>query len=422
MLQYLFALFLLGTVPIFPGAPAPGSQPEPAPRPAQEPASFVGPLQDDGGSFLTLADLPNESLVLVHSIHQTGVGFLFLDPRHVVTSYRLIAHGRALTVETRAGRRIGASVLAWDKGDDLAILRLREEVGDGKPLQPFPAGETAVGQVGVAIGYPSRPGQRLDTLEQAIRDRALSVGRITGQDPRYVTLDRELEPYRLAGPILDANGRLLGISTQLRGARASSPAKPGQAVCAARLESLIQSIPLGEPGRPSVGGFSTAAGAGLGTAFGQGPTAWSLDLFFALIWNDRWEGSVRAGIASRKLDGGGFPERGSTFSWVPITLEGGYHFYLGELLGGLSFAHLGLGATWVQRTTETMGYVLSADSAGVEVLREGSRKSIDQAFLPQLSASWLWSIYELRYAFTPDPGGGDLTRHSLALLVRWGAP
>ena len=105
------------------------------------------------------------------------------------------------------GRRIPATVIAWDKANDLAVLHINMnnltpiEVGDVKKYQ--------VGDVVFAIGYPHNIGQ---SVSQGI------ISAITSNIDSSVSVfqtDAAINPGNSGGALIDINGKLLGINSSI---------------------------------------------------------------------------------------------------------------------------------------------------------------------------------------------------------------
>ena len=145
----------------------------------------------------------------------TGTGFAIAGGR-IVTNQHVVAGAELVAVRLR-GRRVRARVVGSDAASDLAILRLpsarsREFVplslGDSKGVRP---GDTAV-----AIGNPYG-------LTRSVTAGVVSSTRrrITAPDGsrirNAIQTDAAINPGNSGGPLLDENGRVIGVLAQGRG-------------------------------------------------------------------------------------------------------------------------------------------------------------------------------------------------------------
>ena len=131
---------------------------------------------------------------------------LILTNAHVVRS-------RALRVTLPDGRDLPASVVAHDSGLDLAALAVKADglptisLGDSMRLQP--------GQLVLAMGHPWGV------------SGAVSAGVVIGMGPHlpemrspgrdWLVANLRLRPGHSGGPMMDAQGRLVGINTMITG-------------------------------------------------------------------------------------------------------------------------------------------------------------------------------------------------------------
>jgi S1-C subfamily serine protease len=144
----------------------------------------------------------------------TGTGFLWDDKGHVVTNYHVIHNATGVAV-TLGDRRYEARVIGESPDHDLAVLEL--EGAPRRGLRGLSLGSSTnlrVGQNVYAIGNPFGLDQTLTTgvisgLGREIR--SLSQHRI--QD--VIQTDAAINPGNSGGPLLDSNGRLIGVNTAI---------------------------------------------------------------------------------------------------------------------------------------------------------------------------------------------------------------
>jgi S1-C subfamily serine protease len=127
----------------------------------------------------------------------------------VVTNAHVVAGERNTMVETRDGRRLAASVVAFDPGRDIAVLRVRN-----LRLLPLTRADGSDGMTGAVFGYPGggplaiSPARIAETVNAAGTD----IYR-TGRTRREVyVLATELAPGDSGGPLVDQRGRAVGVA------------------------------------------------------------------------------------------------------------------------------------------------------------------------------------------------------------------
>ena len=127
----------------------------------------------------------------------------------VVTNAHVVAGERNTQVETRDGRRLAASVVAFDPGRDLAVLRVRN-----LRLLPLQRADGSDGMTGAVFGYPG--GGPLTISPARISETVNAAGTDiyrTGRTRRQVyVVAAELAPGDSGGPLVDERGRAVGVA------------------------------------------------------------------------------------------------------------------------------------------------------------------------------------------------------------------
>jgi S1-C subfamily serine protease len=171
---------------------------------------------------------------------QDGSGFA-VGPDTVVTNAHVVAGERRTAVETSAGQRLGARVVAFDSGRDLAVLSV-----PGLGLAPLPLADGRRGDTGAVYGHPG--GGPLQATPARIAERIVAVGTDiyrTSRTRRDVfVLAARLAPGDSGGPLVDQRGRVAGV------AFAIDPGRPATAYALTDDEL-----------RPVIDGFDTGTGA-----------------------------------------------------------------------------------------------------------------------------------------------------------------
>lgn len=141
----------------------------------------------------------------------SGSGFVWDDRGHIVTNAHVIAGADSATVHLADGRSYPARLVGYDRGHDLAVLRIPEEALPA-PLAPAP-GTPQVGQRVLAIGNPFGLDWTLTTGIVSALDREIPVG--GGAIRGLIQTDAAINPGNSGGPLLDSRGRLLGVNTAI---------------------------------------------------------------------------------------------------------------------------------------------------------------------------------------------------------------
>lgn len=203
------------------------------PATSDQPASSTPPnireiLQAEQAWLSTLYERTSQSVVHITSrtytydfflrpVPQegTGTGFIWDTDGHVVTNYHVVRRAQELEVTLADGTKVAADVIGADPPNDLAVLRLRD-VPAGTTLIPLPIGtqELDVGQRVVAIGNPFGFDRTMTTgvisaLERVIEsDSGSFIGEV-------IQTDAAINPGNSGGPLLDIDGRVIGVNTAI---------------------------------------------------------------------------------------------------------------------------------------------------------------------------------------------------------------
>jgi len=144
-----------------------------------------------------------------------GTGFVISDDGYVVTNYHVIENADKIDVRLTNNETARARVVGKDPATDLALLKIDVK----QRLQPLELGDSdklRVGEWVMAIGDP------------IMFDKTVTVGVISGKNRSNITADpttRSFENFlqtdaainfgNSGGPLLDVNGRVVGINTAM---------------------------------------------------------------------------------------------------------------------------------------------------------------------------------------------------------------
>jgi S1-C subfamily serine protease len=146
-----------------------------------------------------------------------GSGFIYDDQGHIITNYHVVGTAESIQVIFADGTSVAAEVVGSDATYDLAVLKIMDSVEDIPALSPVSLADSNqldVGQFVVAIGSPFG-------LEQTATFGIISsLGRIIeSPDGRYIgeaiQTDAAINPGNSGGPLLDLQGRVIGVNAQI---------------------------------------------------------------------------------------------------------------------------------------------------------------------------------------------------------------
>ena len=144
-----------------------------------------------------------------------GEGYIATNAHVVTTGERRLRRAEEVYVEFADGNRVSAEIVGHDANSDVALLKVDPAGLELTPLRLGSSERLVVGQPVAAIGSPF--GER----------RSLSVGVISALDRDIQSLtdfaignaiqtDAAINQGNSGGPLLDGQGRVIGINAQIR--------------------------------------------------------------------------------------------------------------------------------------------------------------------------------------------------------------
>jgi regulator of sirC expression with transglutaminase-like and TPR domain len=178
--------------------------------PARLTADEAGAAPETERSIEELTEQARKSIVVVSFSGRDGrnqglgTGFVIDAEGLIATNLHVIGEGRPISVQTSDGRRLDVqSVEAFDRHVDLALIRVA-----ARDLPPLPLGDSTgirQGQSVIALGNPQG-------LKYSVVAGVLS-GTQEIDRRSMLQLAIPIEPGNSGGPVLDRQGRVLGVVT-----------------------------------------------------------------------------------------------------------------------------------------------------------------------------------------------------------------
>jgi len=151
-----------------------------------------------------------------YAVTSLGSGVIASPEGYVLTNNHVVERGTRLRVGLLDGREFTARVVGADPSSDLAVLKLETK----ERLPWIAAGRSddlMIGETVIAIGNPFGLSHTVTTGVVSAVHRNFKAEKRTLFD--FIQTDASINPGNSGGPLLDIDGRLIGINTAILGDR-----------------------------------------------------------------------------------------------------------------------------------------------------------------------------------------------------------
>lgn len=235
------------------------------------------------GSALSPHDVyqsAKDSVAYITTGSGTGSGFVISDDGYIVTNAHVVegANGQ-IKAKVGDGKTLDAKLVGQDASTDLALLKV-----DASNLKPLALGDSSTVQVGdaaYAIGNPFGLDRTLTTGVVSALQREISSPNGFSIDD-VIQTDAAINPGNSGGPLFDAQGKVIGVNSQIESPNAGSSGEAGNvgigfAIPANTVKSVVEQLKATGKASHAYLGVSTADASGAGAQVQQvtanGPAA-----------------------------------------------------------------------------------------------------------------------------------------------------
>jgi S1-C subfamily serine protease len=187
-------------------------------------AALEGQIARAGGTDMTSLynDVKDGVVEVMSGSFVSGSGFVYgTEKRHVVTAWHVVSGIQdSISVRTRGGVVVSASVANKSESEDFAILLLSEPLTDAKALPLADTSALSVGEPVLVVGSPAALRGSASTgivsgVGRTSEDFPSSFfpGMVGFSPSNLVQVDAAINPGNSGGPVFNVRGEVIGFAS-----------------------------------------------------------------------------------------------------------------------------------------------------------------------------------------------------------------
>ena len=184
------------------------------------------------------------TVVKVISGKGSGSGVLISSSGHILTNYHVIEGPTDPSVEFQDGTSEEAYIVGWDQRRDLAVIKI-----PGVGYSHMSLGDSRMpseGEEVYALGFPQGNYTVTSGIVSSIIDLWATTNR-GGQEFPYAQTDTALNPGNSGGPLISADGKLIGINSAVMRSQGGIDLEGvGYALLIDGIQDLIEQLKAGD--------------------------------------------------------------------------------------------------------------------------------------------------------------------------------
>ncbi len=146
----------------------------------------------------------------------TGSGFVYDDHGHILTNNHVVEGADKIVVTFHDGEELSAKVVGTDPKTDVAVIKV--DSSSYHPAQRGKSSKLKVGEMVMAVGTPFDLDQTVTTgIVSALGRNDVGIlrnGRTGGYED-FIQTDAAINPGNSGGPLVDMDGRVIGINSAI---------------------------------------------------------------------------------------------------------------------------------------------------------------------------------------------------------------
>ena len=167
-----------------------------------------------------------------------GSGVIVSGDGYIITNHHVIDGAEQIKVDLSDGRTLDAKLIGSDPPSDLALLKVSQT---GLPsLTPGNSDKVRIGDVALAIGNPLGIGQTVTMGIISAKGRSTGLG--SGNFEDFLQTDAPINQGNSGGALVNTNGELIGINSQIIGGATGGNIGIGFAIPSNMVKSVMDQL------------------------------------------------------------------------------------------------------------------------------------------------------------------------------------
>ncbi len=229
------------------------------------------PSNDTEKAFSKIYNAVSSSVVSINMIgtssngsqfQAAGTGFVIDQLGHIVTNDHVVDSASSIEVNFLDGTIVKGKVVGVDPDSDLAVIKVDVPATELKPVTLGDSDKLFIGETTLAIGSPFNQRWTLTTGIVSALDRTIS-GQTQYSVGSAVQTDAAINPGNSGGPLLNLQGEVVGVNSQIL-SQSNSSSGVGFAIPSNLVKRVSQDIINNGKVEYSYLGISAASGIDLG--------------------------------------------------------------------------------------------------------------------------------------------------------------
>ncbi len=147
------------------------------------------------------------------NVTSLGSGFVFDKEGRIITNHHVVRDSKNVDVTFIDGNRYVASVIGSDPFNDIAVIKIIQNISELRPLPLGNSSDIEVGDQVIAIGNPYGLAGSMSVGIVSQKGRLISTEGSLFSIPSVIQTDALINPGNSGGPLLNLNEEVIGMNT-----------------------------------------------------------------------------------------------------------------------------------------------------------------------------------------------------------------